>query len=94
MVTHMVLFNFKNPGDAEAAVEKLLGMKGKIESLADLEAGVDFTKSERSYEVGLITRHESREALDAYRVDPVHLEVVAFIKERAAGSAAVDFESA
>ena len=93
MVTHMVLFKFENPDDATAAVEKLHGMKGRIDSLQDVEAGVDFTRSERSYEVGLITRHADRAALDAYRVDPVHLEVVAFIRPRASGSAAVDFET-
>ena len=93
MVTHMVLFKFDSSEEAQASVEKLLGMKGRIESLHDIEAGIDFTRSERSYEVGLITRHVDRAALDAYRVDPVHLDVVEFIKPRAKGSAAVDFES-
>jgi hypothetical protein len=92
MVTHIVLFKFENPADAEASVEKLRGMKGRIPALSDIEAGIDFTRSERSYEVGLITRHPDRAALEAYRVDPVHLEVVAFIKGKASGSVAVDFE--
>lgn len=91
MVTHMVLFKFKNSEDAQASVEKLLGMKGRIASLSDIEAGIDFTRSERSYDVGLITRHPDRAALDAYRVDPVHLEVVDFIKGKTSGSVAVDF---
>ncbi len=93
MVTHMVLFKFDNPQDAEASVGRLLGMKGRIESLSDVEAGLDFTRSERSYDVGLITRHPDRAALEAYRVDPVHLEVVEFIKGKSTASAAVDFET-
>ncbi len=93
MVTHMVLFKFANPEDAKASVQKLLGMKGRIESLTDIEAGLDFTGSERSFDVGLITRHPDRAALDAYRVDPVHLEVVEFIKGKTTASAAVDFET-
>lgn len=92
MITHMVLFKFATPEDAKAAVGKLLGMKGRIESLTDIEAGLDLTRSERSYDVGLITRHPDRAALDAYRVDPVHLDVVAFIKGKSTASAAVDFE--
>lgn len=93
MVTHIVLFKFANLEDAHAARDKLLGMKGKVASLLDIEAGVDFTRSERSYELGLITRHGSREDLEAYRVDPVHLEVAGFIKDRHSGAAAVDFET-
>lgn len=92
MVTHVVLFKFESPADAEASVEKLRAMKGRIPSLLDVEVGIDFTRSERSYEVGLITRHPDRAALEAYRVDPVHLEVAAFIKGKTSGSVAVDFE--
>jgi hypothetical protein len=93
MVTHMVLFKFKAVGDAEACLEKLLSMRGRIASMVDLEAGIDFTKSERSFELGLITRHGSRSDLEAYRVDPVHQEAVDFIRDKAAGSAACDFET-
>jgi hypothetical protein len=93
MVTHMVLFRFADSSDAEEAVQKLRGMKGRIASLLDVEAGVDFTRSQRSYEVGLITRHVDRAALEAYQEDPVHQEVAAFIKARTGGSVAVDFES-
>jgi Stress responsive A/B Barrel Domain len=93
MVTHIVLFKFANQNDAEASRDKLLGMKGQVPSLLDIEAGVDFTRSDRSYELGLITRHESKADLEAYRVDPVHLEVAGFLKERHSGAVAVDFET-
>lgn len=93
MVTHIVLFKFESLPDAEIAVAKLLSMKGRVASLVDIEAGVDFTRGERSYEVGLVTRHHTRSDLEAYRVDPVHLEVAAFIRERSAGAASVDFEA-
>lgn len=92
MVTHIVLFKFKSSDDAQASVEKLLGMKGRVASLSDIEAGIDFTRSDRSYDVGLITRHPDRAALEAYRVDPVHLEVVDFINGKTSSAAAVDFE--
>lgn len=68
-------------------------MKGKVASLTDIEAGVDFTRSERSYELGLITRHQSPEDLKAYASDPVHLEVAGFIREHMTGAASVDFET-
>jgi hypothetical protein len=93
MVTHMVLFNFERATDAEEAQKRLLEMRGKVPGLLEIEAGVDFTRGERSFELGLITRHPDRAALDAYRVHPVHLEVARFIQERSRGAAAVDFES-
>lgn len=93
MITHMVLFKFDSLQDAAEARDKLLSMKGQVASLKDIEAGVDFTRSERSYELGLVTRHETKADLEAYRVDPVHLEVAKFIQARATGAASVDFES-
>jgi hypothetical protein len=93
MVTHIVLFKFDSLANAQVAVTKLLSMKGRVPSLLDIEAGVDFTRSDRSYEVGLVTRHNTRSDLDAYRVDPVHLEVATYIREHSTGAAAVDFEA-
>lgn len=93
MVTHIVLFRFASPKDADEAAEQLRSMRGKVPSLLELEVGVDFTRGERSYEVGLITRHSSREDLLAYQADPVHQAVAAFIKARSKGAASVDFEA-
>ncbi len=93
MVTHIVLFKFENQARAEEAVSRLLSMRGKVPSLIEIEAGLDFTRSPRSFEVGLITKHASREDLDAYRVDPFHQTVAEFIREHSSGAAAVDFES-
>jgi hypothetical protein len=93
MITHLVMFKFKSADDAAEARERLLAMKGRISGMLDLEAGLDFIHSDRSYDLALITRHNQREDLEAYRVDPVHQEVVEFIKGRATGSCAVDFES-
>ncbi len=91
MLTHIVLFRFENMEHAEEASRRLRGMKGKIPSLLEVEAGVDITRSGRSYEMALITRHEDEEGLDAYQVHPAHQEVVTYIKSVASGSVAVDF---
>lgn len=92
MVTHVVLFKFAEMAHAQEAVRRLLSMKGKVESLTNIQAGVDFTRSERSFEVALVTRHADRAALEAYRTDPVHLEVASYIKTHSTGAASVDFE--
>ena len=94
IIVHIVFFKFETAAVAKEAQEKLLAMDGKIEGMTSIEAGLDFTRSDRSFDLGLITRHESRQALEVYRTHPVHLEVVDFIKPRAKASAAVDFDDA
>lgn len=93
MITHIVLFKFENVSHAKEAVEKLLSMNGRVPSLTGIEAGLDVSRSTRSYEVGLITRHNSLEDLEAYQIDPVHQQVAAFIRQHSSGAAAVDFTS-
>jgi hypothetical protein len=93
MVTHVVFFKFSSPEEAQEARRLLLAMQGRIPGLVGVEAGLDFTRSERSFDLALITRHEDRQSLDVYRDHPVHQEVVQFIRPRATASAAVDFES-
>jgi hypothetical protein len=91
MLTHIVLFRFENMDHAEEAGSRLRNMNGRIPGLVNVEAGVDITRSGRSYELALITRHEDQAGLDAYQVHPAHQEVVAYIKSVASGSVAVDF---
>ncbi len=92
MVTHLVFFKFESLEVAAEAQAKLLAMSGKIPGMQSIEAGVDFSRSERSFDLGLVTRHTDRAALEVYQQHPVHQEVVSFIRARAQGSAAVDFE--
>ena len=95
MITHVVLFTMKDrSGDSARRVkEALLGMKGKIPGLRDVEAGIDYARSERSCDVALITRHDSRADLDAYQVHPVHEVVKKLIAELRDAAVAVDFET-
>jgi hypothetical protein len=93
MLTHIVLFRLNEgaKGKASHLVERLLGMKGKIPQLLDIEAGVDVVRSGRSYDVALITRFASLEDMQAYQVHPVHQEVLQFVREVTAESVSVDF---
>ncbi len=95
MITHVVLFKLKDR--SEAAIQQtrdvLLAMKGRIPELLDIRVGADELRSERSYDVALITQHESWEALDAYQVHPVHAEVGVHMKAVVERAASVDYES-
>jgi hypothetical protein len=96
MITHIVFFKLKEPtDDALAAVrDKLLSMQGKIPQLRHLEAGADVIRSERSYDVALVTRFDSLDDLQTYQVHPYHAgEVVPLMKSLCSSVVAVDYES-
>lgn len=95
MITHIVFFKLSEPtADAVAQVrDKLLSMNGKIDLLRHLEAGADVIRSERSYDVALITRFDSLQDLQAYQVHPYHAgEVVPLMKSLCSSIIAVDYE--
>jgi hypothetical protein len=95
MITHIVLFKLSNPTAEAVAIvrDKLLSMEGKIPQLRHLEAGIDLIRSERSYDVALITRFDSLDDLQAYQVHPYHAgEVVPLMKSVCSSIVAVDYE--
>ena len=78
MFTHIVLFKLKEPTkeNLKFLEETLLSMNGNIKELTQLEVGVDTIKSNRSYDIGIITRFDNKEDYLAYDVDEFHVEKV------------------
>ena len=95
MITHIVLFKLKDrsPDSVARTAAVLRNMEGKIPELLSIEVGTDVLHSERSYDISLITRHESLEALQAYQVHPVHQQVIAHMQEAREAAVSVDYES-
>ena len=95
MIKHIVLFKLKDksPENLAKTKEILLSMDGNVPLLRSIEVGLDFLHSGRSFDVALITTLDSRDALDAYQVDPYHVSVVKkhmhAVRE---DSVAIDFE--
>jgi len=76
MIRHIVCFKLKDPAGAEEAKKVLLSMRGQVEEIMDMEVGVDFLHSERSYDLILQVTLKDREALEAYQNHPYHVSVV------------------
>ncbi|MBI1920863.1 MAG: Dabb family protein [Geobacter sp.] len=96
MVTHIVFFKLTNPTTENITVTKakLLSMDGKIDLLRHLEVGEDVIRSERSYDLALVTKFDSLDALQAYQVHPYHAgEVVPHMKSVCSSVVAVDYQS-
>lgn len=96
MITHLVFFKLTDPSPENTAATraKLLSMEGQIPLLRHIEAGVDVIRSERSYDVALITRFDSLDDLQTYQIHPYHAgEVIPFMKSVCSSIVAVDYES-
>lgn len=95
MFTHIVLFKLKDhsPESIAATRADLERMRLAIETLRELEIGIDLTRSGRSYDLALITRFDDRAGFEVYREHPAHQPVLAHMADAAESTVAVDFES-
>lgn len=100
MVTHIVAWRLKDSALGQTKAEnarrmqaQLEALRGRIPGLRHLEVGRDFSATENSSDLVLLTRFESRAALAAYQVHPEHQAVAAFVSLVAAERRLVDFEA-
>ena len=96
MVTHIVFFKLTEPTQETITQTRdlLLSMEGNIPLLRHLEVGVDVIRTERSYDLALVTRFDSLDDLQAYQVHPYHAgTVLQHMRSVCSAIAAVDYES-
>ncbi len=91
-MVHIVLFKLTDAADAPEAARLLNSMAGRIDGLEHVEAGVDVSGS--GWHVGLVTVFRDEAAMVAYQSDPVHVEVVGWLRPRIADRAVVDHPKA
>jgi quinol monooxygenase YgiN len=94
MITHVVLFKFKQEATADEIqqlAEGLGALPQLIEEIREFRFGVDVLHTERSYDLGLVSNFDDLEALQRYQIHPEHQKVVAQVKAIAASVVAVDF---
>jgi len=99
MVKHIVMWTLKESAQGRSKVENARMMKEKLEALVGVvpgllraEVGIDFERSEQSYDVSLYTEMDSRESLHIYQNHPAHLAAVGFIREVRDQRCVVDYE--
>lgn len=95
MLKHVVFFKFKpESGEAEIAdlENSLRALPAAIEEIREFIVGRDVVRSERSYDLALISAFDDLAAMGRYQVHPDHQAVIAKVKALCAGVVAVDFE--
>ncbi len=98
MIKHIVAWRLKDQAhgndkatNAGLIQEKLHALRGKIEGLAHLEVGVDFSKTDTSVDVILYSEFVDAAALERYQVHPEHVAVKAFIGDATAERRLADY---
>lgn len=99
MLKHIVMWKFKdealgndkdsNIREAKRMIESL---KGRIESIRDIELGINVEGLTGSYDLVLYSAFDDAEGLNAYQTHPEHVEIIAFMKAATAERACVDYE--
>ena len=72
MVKHIVFFKNTDKAKIEELKTKLEALKEEIDFVVDLEVGIDFIGSERSFDLALLVDLPTRESLNAYAIHPKH----------------------
>jgi hypothetical protein len=95
MLQHYILIKFK-PGTSDEHIgefcRRMLALRPAIPSIEHLEIGRDILHDARSWDIILIMRFASIEALRGYQQHPDHLNVMAFNHPAVADVASLDFE--
>ncbi len=99
MVKHIVFWTLKAEAEGATRAENarrvkaaLEALAGRIPGLVEIEVGIDFARSDASYDVALYSTFVDRAALDAYQAHPEHRTVADLIAKVREKRAVVDYE--
>jgi hypothetical protein len=97
MVEHLVWFKLKDGVTEEqkqALLNGLRNLQGQIDGIEHLACGEDFSGRSNGYQLGLVVRFSSRQALDDYQPHPAHQAFVNEFRPLWDSVLALDFETA
>ncbi|MCS7464472.1 Dabb family protein [Paenibacillus doosanensis] len=84
MIDHIVLVKFgesTTQKQLQEVVSRYKALKGELEGVIDIQAGINFSEKNQGYQILLSVRFENKAALEAYGPHPKHQAVAAFIRE-------------
>jgi hypothetical protein len=96
MIEHLVWFKLKDGVTDEqknAMLQTLRALKNQIDGIEHLACGEDFSGRSKGFQIGLIVRFSSREALELYGPHPAHKAFGDNFRELWDEVMALDFEA-
>jgi len=94
MLRHIILFKFKptTTGGERAELKAMLeALPEQIDVIREFQVGYDIVQAGRSYDMGLVSVYDDRDALSVYATHPAHLPVVSRASELCESVVACDF---
>ena len=98
MIRHIVMWTFRHdlaetPQQIASEMKsRLEALNGKIEGLLRAEVGVNVKQSASSYDAVLTADFTSWEAMEAYKVNPLHVVISDYCKSCRLERVDVDYE--
>lgn len=93
MITHVVLMKLADRTDAAEAKQRLERLRGQVPQLRSIQVVLDTVGADGAYDLCLTTTHDTVDELRGYQEHPAHVDVIAWLRPRLTGRAAVDSES-
>jgi len=96
MVKHIVFLKLSEDGNKQKniIIERLNSLKDNISFIRALEVGVNFTDSQRAFDISLTVIVDSKEDLERYATHQYHLPIVELLKSLNTETKVVDYEIA
>ena len=97
MIRHIVMWKFRRDMEetpqqiALEMKERLESLVGKIDGLIKAEVGVNIKETASSFDAVLTSDFTSWEAMEAYKVHPLHVVISDYCKERRLERVDVDY---
>jgi hypothetical protein len=99
MIKHIVLFQLKGELSPEQRQSVMDEFKKGIDALPAIipeikfmQIGRDVSRTDMSYDMMLVTRFESLDALHTYKVHPAHVEVASYVAKVKVARVVLDCE--
>jgi stress responsive alpha/beta barrel protein len=99
MIKHIVMWrlkDFANGAGKEENAKKLKSyletLKGKINEIKHIEAGININRSDAAFDVVLYSEFDTLSDLEIYQKHPEHLKIVSFVNEVRLERRVVDYE--
>lgn len=99
MIEHVVMWKFADTAEGKTREENmqivresLLALPAVIPEIKFMQIGRDVSRTEMSYDMMLVTRFESLDALHTYKVHPAHVEVASYVAKVKVARVVLDCE--
>lgn len=99
MIEHVVMWRFAQVAQGKTREEnmqivreRLLALPAIISEIGFMQVGRDVSRTDMSYDMMLVTRFDSLEALHTYKVHPAHVAVADYVAKVTTARVVLDAE--